>query len=141
MERNRHILVYNREIFTLEKLEQSVAFLKDATGFTPDMVIMDGTPRFENTEEWEIEGVRKLAADWEAEVWTSGNTHREGQEIDERGVPVEVARFDERSGVIVNLVTESDHIKVQDRQGARQHRRSPRSASKLDPTTMLLRWR
>ncbi len=44
MERGRHILCYNRDFFSLEKLEQSVAFLKDTTGFSPDMVIMDGTP-------------------------------------------------------------------------------------------------
>ena len=86
MERNRYIHVYNRKTFSLEKLEQSVAFLKEAAGFEPDMVILDGTPRFENTEEWEIQGAKKLAAEWGAELWTSSNTHREGQEMDERGV-------------------------------------------------------
>jgi len=84
MERNRYIHVYNRDSFSLDKLEQSVAFLKDAAGFVPDMVILDGTPRFENTEKWEIQGVKKMAAEWGAEIWTSSNIHRQGQESDVR---------------------------------------------------------
>ncbi len=139
MERNRHILAYNADFFTLEKLEQSLAFLKDATGFEPDMMILDGTPRFKTTEQWEIDGVRKLAADNKAEIWTSANIHREGQEADDRGVPAEVSRFDKDLDVIVHLCPESDHIRVKvtkehDSQDVAQVR------MELDPATMLLRW-
>ena len=140
MERNRYIHVYNRKTFSLEKLEQSVAFLKEAAGFEPDMVILDGTPRFENTEEWEIQGAKKLAAEWGAELWTSSNTHREGQEMDERGVPAEVAAFDEHLSVIVNLVTESNHVQVRI---VKEHRSNEPAQDQieLDPKTLLLRWR
>ncbi|MBU8870772.1 MAG: hypothetical protein KOO60_07905 [Gemmatimonadales bacterium] len=140
MERNRHILVYNRKQFSLEKLEKSVAFLKEAAGFEPDMVIMDGTPRFESTEKWEIEGMRKLAGEWDAEVWTSSNTHREGQEMDERGVPSTVARFDELLDVIVHLCPESNQIKVKI---SKEHANEEIAEvqMELDPATMLLRWR
>lgn len=140
MERNRHILVYNRKLFSLEKLEQSVAFLKDAANFEPDMVIMDGTPRFEKTEPWEIEGIRKLAAEWDAEVWTSSIAHREGMEYDERGVPVKVARFDDDLAVIIHLEPESDHIKVKI---CKEHGSEDIAQVQmdLDPATMLLRWR
>ena len=140
MERGRHILCYNRDFFSLEKLEQSVAFLKDTTGFSPDMVIMDGTPRFEKTEAWEMEGIRKLAAGWQAEIWTSANLHREGQELDERGVPSEVARFDADLGVIIHLCPESDHIKLKI---TKDHQRETAAhvQMELDPTTLLLRWR
>ena len=93
MERNRHIHVYNRKNFSLEKLERAVGFLDDAMGFTPDMVIMDGTPRFENSEAWELEGICKLGAKWGAEVWASSNTHREGQELDARGVRPDARRL------------------------------------------------
>ena len=140
MERNRHILVYNRKMFSLEKLEQSVAFLKDAAGFEPDMVIMDGTPRFESTEAWEIEGVRRLAGEWNAEIWTSSNTHREGQEMDERGVPTTVARFDELLDVIIHLCPESGSIKVKI---SKEHGNDDiaQVQMELDPETLLLRWR
>jgi len=140
MERNRYIQVYNRDSFSLEKLEQSVAFLKDAAGFVPDMVILDGTPRFENTEEWEIQGVKKMAAEWGAEIWTSSNIHREGQESDSRGVPHTVARFDDEIGVIINLEPDSDHVKVKI---LKEHGSTEPAQVQieLDPKTLLLRWR
>ncbi len=140
MERNRQILVYNRKSFSLEKLEESVGFLKDAAGFVPDMVIMDGTPRFENTEEWEIEGAKKLAASWGAELWTSSNTHREGQELDDRGVPNSVNRFEGHINVIVNLCPEKEHVKVVAVKVAGTDEIAEIQLE-LDPKTLLLRWR
>lgn len=140
MERNRHILVYNRDLFSLDKLEQSVAFLGDATGFSPDMVVMDGTPRFESTEQWEIDGVRKLAAGWGAEIWTSAVLHREDQQLDQRGVPVEVARYDDDLDVIVHLCPEGQSIKVKITKD-HQNEAVAKVRMDLDPQTRLLRWR
>ena len=139
MERNRHILVYNRDVFSLEKLDQSVQFLEDAAGFTPDIVILDGTPRFESTEQWELDGLRKMAADWEAEVWASSNIHREGQDTDERGVPTAVAHFDKDLDVIINLCPEGNHIQVKI---TKEHKSEEvaQVRMELDPSTMLLRW-
>lgn len=138
-ERNRHILAYNRKLFSLEKLENSVSFLKESAGFVPSFVITDGTPRFGKTEQWEMDGVCRLAGEWGAEIWTASLTHREGQRVDERGVPVEVARFDASLSVIVNLVPTSDYIKVcivkdHDRENI------PDLHLELDPATLLLRW-
>jgi hypothetical protein len=139
LERNRHILVYNRDQFSVQKLEQSAAFLRDAAHFSPSFVIMDGTPRFEQTEEWELEGTRRLAELWQAEVWMSALTHREGQASDSRGVPVEVARFDEFLSVIILLVPTADCIKVKI---VKNHDRTdlPDLTLELDPITLMLRW-
>lgn len=140
MERNRHVLVYNRDFFSLEKLEQSVGFLKEAADFVPDMVVMDGTPRFERTEQWEIDGVKRLAAEWGAEIWTTATMHREDQESDARNVPVEVARFDADLSVIIHLCPESDHVRVR---VTKEHGTAEIAQVQLDldPRTMLLRWR
>ena len=139
MERGRHILVYNRDLFSVEKLEQSVAFLEDAAGFTPDMVIMDGTPRFEKTEQWEIDAIRKLIGAWEAELWTTAVLHREEQQVDDRGVPAEVARFEGDLEVIIQLRPESDHIRVRI---AKEHGNEVADVPmRLDPKTLMLRWR
>ena len=140
MERNRHIHVYNAENFSLEKLDRAVGFLDDAMGFTPATVIMDGTPRYANSEQWELDGLRGLAAKWGAEVWTSANTHREGQETDSRGVPADVARFDASLDVLVSLVPEKDHVKLK---FIKDHDRTeiPAVQLEVDPRTMLLRWR
>lgn len=139
MERNRHILVYNRKSFSVEKLENSAAFLADTTGFHPDMVIMDGTPRFECTEQWEIDGIRKLARQWNAEVWTSGLLHREGQQMDGRGIPLEVARYDADLGVVLRLATENGRINLK---VLKEHDSAEPAQvmMELDPATLLLRW-
>lgn len=139
VERNRHILVYNRKLFSLEKLEQSVGFLNQAAHFSPSLVIMDGTPRFEQTEEWEMEGVARLAREWDAEVWTSSLVHREGQQLDPRGIPVEVARFDRWLAVVALLESRHDHVRVRI---LKDHDRADVADLRLelDPSTLLLRW-
>ncbi len=138
-ERNRHVLVYDRKIFSLEKLEQSVAFLREAAGFTPSFVIMDGTPRFAKTEAWELEGVQRLAREWGAEIWTSSHSHREGQSLDARGVPSEIARFDAYLSLIIRLEAHPDCIRVRI---VKDHLRDEPADVHLefDPKTLLLRW-
>ncbi len=140
LERGRHILVYNRETFTIEKLNQSIEFLRDGANFKPDMVIMDGTPRFEFSEEWEMEAITGLAKEMDAEIWTSANLHREGQELDDRGIPKEVAWHEEHLQVILSLKTEADHIRLQI---LKEHdSEEPASVSlELDPQSRVLRWR
>ena len=142
MERNRHILAYNADFFSLEKLEQSVAFLKDATGFAPDMMILDGTPRFKTTEQWEIDGVRKLATEQQVpRLWTSANMHREGQETDERSVPagsVPLRQGPGRDCPPVSRRVSTSSVKITKEHGNSQEVAQVRM--ELDPATMLLRW-
>ncbi|HOX25028.1 MAG TPA: hypothetical protein PLL30_04615 [Candidatus Krumholzibacteria bacterium] len=140
VERGRHVLVFNRETFTLAKLRQSIAFLREGADFQPDMLIMDGTPRFEYSEDWEIQGMRDLAREMDAEVWTCGNLHREGQEVDDRGVPREVAWHEEHLAVILSLASVGGRIRLQI---LKEHdTEQPASVSlELDPDTRLLRWR
>jgi hypothetical protein len=139
MERNRHILVYNRKSFSVEKLEQSAAFLAETTGFSPDMVVMDGTPRFESTEQWELDGIRKLARQWNAEVWASGLLHREDQVLDVRGIPQEIARYDADLAVVIRLAAENGRINLK---VLKEHDsvEPAQVRMELDPTTLLLRW-
>ncbi len=140
LERNRHILVYNPETFSLDKLEQSAEFLRENAHFSPDVVIMDGTPRFGHSEQWEIEGICRMAKEWNAEVWTSSRYYREGQSYDERGVPSEVAQFDDEISVIIHLEPRDDHVHVR---LLKSHDRTemPDLNMELDPKTLLLRWR
>jgi hypothetical protein len=139
-ERGRHILVFNAETLTMEKLKQSVGFLREDADFTPDMVIMDGTPRFAYSEDWEILAIVAMARDMNAEIWTGANLHREGQELDDRGVPREVAWHEENLDVILSLRAEGDHVRVR----ILKEHDSEQPASihlELDPQTRMLRWR
>lgn len=140
IERRRHILIYNRKLFSLAKLEQSVEFLREAAGFQPSLVLMDGTPRFEHTEAWEMEGVKLLARRWNAEIWTTAVLHREGQDCDARGVPREVAALERFLSVILRLESDADHVRVR---VLKDHERPdlPDLQLEYDPQTLLLRWR
>ncbi|MDY0109726.1 MAG: hypothetical protein RBT60_07290 [Candidatus Krumholzibacteria bacterium] len=140
VERRRHILIYNRETFTLDKLRQSIQFLREGAGFAPDMVVMDGTPRFEYSEDWEIQGICDLAREMNAEIWTGSNLHREGQELDERGVPHEVAWHEENLAVILSLQSQNDHVRLHI---LKEHdsEQPPSISLELDPQTRMLRWR
>lgn len=140
VERGRHILVFNRETFTLEKLRQSIGFLREGANFEPDMVIMDGTPRFEYSEDWEIQGICDLAREMNAEIWTGSNLHRQGQELDDRGVPQEVAWHEENLAVILSLQSQTDHVRLHI---LKEHDNEPPPSIslELDPQTRLLRWR
>jgi hypothetical protein len=139
VERDRHILVFNRETFTLDKLRQSIGFLHDGANFKPDMVIMDGTPRFEFSEDWEIQGICDLAREMNAEIWTGSSLHRQGQELDDRGVPQEVAWHEENLAVILSLQSQNDHVCLRI---LKEHdsEQPPSVSLELDPETRLLRW-
>ena len=139
LERNRHILSYNRKEFSLDKLRTSAAFLSDSADFNPDMIIMDGTPRYEQSEDWEIEGILDMARELGAEIWTSALTHREGQSSDARGVPDAVSRFDDKLGLIINLEPRGDHVCVKI---LKDHDKAqpPEINMELNPRTLLLRW-
>jgi hypothetical protein len=66
-------------------------------------------------------------------------THREGQQFDLRGVPLDVARFDALLSVILLLETAAERIRVRiikDRDRAD----IADLHLELDPRTMLLRW-
>jgi hypothetical protein len=101
---------------------------------------MDGTPRYEKTEEWEMEGVVGLAKAWEAEIWTSSHIHREGQEINAEGIPLEVARFNKWLDIILYLEPRGQHIRVRLLRDRDQTDLADLHLE-LDPKTMLLRWR
>lgn len=139
LERNRYILAYNRKEFTLDKLRTSASFLRDSAHFQPDLVIMDGTPRFEQSETWEIEGVVDLARDLGAEVWTSSLTHRDDQLQDNRGLPAHISRFDALLSVIVYLDPMNDHVQVRILKDHDNPDPSPINME-LNPRTLLLRW-
>ena len=81
----------------------------------------------------------KLARQWNAEIWTSGLLHREGQQLDQRGIPLEIARYDADLGVVLRLATENGriHLKVLKEHASAE---PAQVRMELDPATLLLRW-
>jgi hypothetical protein len=139
VERNRHVLGYRDAGYSLERMRESLTFLAEHAAFKPHMLILDGYPDFETVTEDELKSVKALAQEFDVELWITALRHREGQERDERDVPVEVAKYDEYLSVIVRLEPRADHVQLrivkdhENKEMAELH-------LELDPKTLLLRW-
>ena len=140
VERHRMILSYSSETFHLDKLRESLSLLKEQMNFEPESVVIDGYPDFTDGDESPLQELKKLAVAMNVEMWVTALTHREGDELDARGVPAHVSRFEEYLSVIVNLEPMAGHVKLailkdHDNQDiADLH-------LELDPSTLLLQWR
>ncbi len=79
-----------------------------------------------------------MARDTDTEVWLSAQGHRE-DERDELGVPLRLQPYLEYLSVVVRLVPESSHVRLQ----LIKDHDNPDLANlhiELDPKTLLLRW-
>src|SRR5678815_45576 len=135
MERNRMIHTYAGKSFTIPKMRHSVNFLREYAHFDPACLILEGFD-FERATLEEMNEFRKLAADFEAEMWLSAVTHR-GVASNDRGIPeplsslapaisVIVQMTDYRDGVHLSLLKDHDNPDV------------AKLTLALDPSTMLL---
>jgi len=84
--------------------------------------------------------VRQLAGELRAAVWTSSLLHRDGQEIDTRGVPLQVVRFEDDLSIMIVLEPAGDHVQVKVVKAEALAGATP-PRLELDPRTLLLRWR
>lgn len=139
LERNRHILSYSDHEFEIARVRDSLDFLATHAEFKPEAVVIDGWPDFESVTEEEISALKQLAVDAQVELWITALRHREGQERDERDVPMELARFDELFSVIVRLEPRGDHVKLR---LVKDHENTELADLhlELDTRTLLLRW-
>jgi hypothetical protein len=139
IERNRRIHSFLGGTFSLAKLQTALGYMSEHADFTPAAIILDGFPDWGRATEEDLEAVKALAVRYECEVWLSGNVHRDGEEKDARGVPLQIARFDRHLSVIVRLDAEAGHVRLR---LVKDHE-SPEVAAlqlELDPSTFLVRW-
>jgi hypothetical protein len=135
MERNRIIHTYAGKSFTLDKLRHSIGFLKEYAQFDPVCLILQGFD-FEQAALADIEALRKLAAEFNVEMWMSATTHR-GVPANEHGIPEPVAKLSSALAVIVQMADHSDGVEL----SLLKDHDNPNVAKltlALDPATMLL---
>jgi hypothetical protein len=135
MERNRNIHAYLGGSFSVPRLRDAIAFLREHAHFVPRAIMIDGYD-FESASLGGLTELRRIAQDLEAEMWMTAVTHRESQ-VNERGIPAHLARLESALSVLVSLrhdgkavhislLKDHDNAEVSDTPVA------------LDPTTMLL---
>ena len=138
VERHRLIHTFAADSFTLDKLREGIAMAAEIMKFEPDVIVLDGYPRFSEATEDDLLVLKDIAKKCDAELWVSGRARRE-DEVDERGVPTKVARFEEYLAVIVKLEPESDHVRLQ---LIKDHDNQDVASLflELDPKTLLVKW-
>ena len=135
MERHRMIHTYAGGTFTTDKLRHSIQFLKDVAHFEPTCLILQGFA-FEQATVADIEALRQLAAEFNAELWMSALTHRDVA-ADERGIPEPIAKLTSAIAVIVQMADDDGTVKL----SLLKDHDNPNVAKlalALDPSTMLL---
>jgi hypothetical protein len=112
-----------------------VQFLKEVAHFEPACLIIEGFA-FEKATLADIEALRKLAVDFNAELWMSAVTHR-GVAADALGIPEPLTKFASAIAVIVQMADDSGSVKL----SLLKDHDNPDVAKltlALDPSTMLL---
>jgi hypothetical protein len=142
IERNRMIHSFLNGTFDLQRVDQALDYMGEHVHFQPYCVILDGTPDWEaasrDTIEAQLRAVKELATRRNVELWLSATSHRE-EERDERGVPLRLVPYLEYVSVAIQLVPQSDHVRLQ---LVKDHD-NPHLAElhmELDPKTLLLKW-
>jgi Ni,Fe-hydrogenase III component G len=134
-EHNRRIHCYQDDTFSIGKLGETLAFLREHGDFRPVAVMIDGFP-FEQASSEQMARLRALVVEADVELWMSAVTHREAI-MNERGVPEPVAHLQSHIDVILRMAhdTKAVHVSL-----LKDHDNPevPDLALALDPTTMLL---
>ena len=139
VERNRLIQTYGRDSFSIDKVKQGIQMAQEHMHFDPEVIILDGWPKFSTATDEDVQQLVDLAKQYNCELWVSARARRE-DERDERGIPTKVARFDDKLAVIIQLEPESDHIKLN---LVKDHDNQDVASLflELDPRTLLVKWR
>jgi KaiC/GvpD/RAD55 family RecA-like ATPase len=136
IDRNRLILAYLNQSFSLERLENNLGNLEKNMGFKPDTLIVDGMDCKEASRDL-FGQFKQFAESLETEIWFSALSHRHITETNERGIPYPCHQVDdlfsiilqlqpETTGMHLRLLKDHDHPSISD------------VSLKLDPGTFLV---
>ena len=137
IEKNLIIMSYVNHSFSAEKMKSAIQTTLSQGGFSPQVVIVDGFD-FENATRAEVDSFKEIAEEFEIEMWFSARTHREGQVLNEHGIPAPYDQFEGQLSVVVALDPVQDAIFLR---LLKDHDNLNPSALhvKLDPRTLLVK--
>jgi hypothetical protein len=135
MERNRMILAYLNQSFEIERLEANLRNLSENLEFSPDALIVDGLD-FEKADREILEGFKRVALEFDVEIWFSALSHRHIADVNERGIPYPCNRLDDLFSLIIQLQPETSGILLKLLKD-HDNETIPDASVKLDPNTFL----
>lgn len=136
IDRNRMILAYLNQSFTVARLKQNMRNLAEKIDFTPDALIVDGLD-FTNTPAETFQGLKELAREFRVEVWFSALCHPGVPETDERGIPHPCIHVADQCSIIVQLLPTPSALLLK---LVKDHENPvlPDTHVRLDPNTFLV---
>ena len=102
LDKNRIILAYLKESFDLNRLRKNLRNLVKEIDFIPDALMVDGVD-FAETGRDLFEGFKKIADEFQVEIWFSALSHRHITDINERGIPFPCNSLDDLFSLIIQL--------------------------------------
>ncbi|MBW2093341.1 MAG: hypothetical protein JRI80_00495 [Deltaproteobacteria bacterium] len=136
IDRNRLILAYLNQSFSLERLRANLENLAKNMDFKPDCLIVDGMDCKAASRELFGE-FKQLAKSVEAEIWFSALSHRHITETNERGIPYPCHEVDDLFSIILQLQPETTGMQLRLLKD-HDHPSIPDVSLKLDPGTFLV---
>jgi hypothetical protein len=100
--KNRMILAYLNQSFEINRLRGNLKNLSEKAAFSPNTIIVDGL-NFEKAERDLIKGFKKVAEEFQVEIWFSALSHRHMAEVNERGIPYPCHHLDDLFSLIIHL--------------------------------------
>ena len=102
LEKNKIIFAYLKKSFDLTRLHKSLTNLSSEANFKPDTLIIDGV-NFTEAGRDIFEGFKKIAKEFDLEVWFSALSHRHITEVNEKGIPFPCNNLDDLFSLIIQL--------------------------------------
>jgi len=132
---HRFIMTFKIEGFSVPKLEERLTDLTEQNIFSPDMVVIDGLPFDESTQN-SFPGLKALAKKHSMHIWFAVRIHREEQHNTD-GMPVRFSKVADLFDLAIQLKPEGKEIHVRILKGDAKTVEHP--VLLLDPSTMMIK--
>ena len=103
IDRNRMILAYLNQSFSTARLRRNMNNLAEKIDFTPDALIVDGLD-FSKTSAETFQDLKKLAGEFQVEIWFSALSPLGIPETDEGGIPQPCVHVADQCSIMVQLL-------------------------------------
>ena len=136
IEKNRMILAYLNQSFDLRRLRENLKNLSEKAGFVPKALIVDGLD-FTRAEQDMFDGFRKVAQEFQMEVWFSALSKGTSDSRTE-GIPAPADKFHSYFSIVIELQPTESAVELR---LLKDHERTTDLDEKvlLDPKTFLAR--
>lgn len=102
IDKNRMILAYLNQSFDLRRLRENLKNLSEKVGFVPNTLIVDGLD-FTRAGEEMFEGFRKVAQEFQMEVWFSALSKGASVDAGGQAIPAPADKFSSFFSIVIEL--------------------------------------